>query len=110
MTVQRKMHKLSSAQNEILSELVEKLSRIEGVEAIALGGSYARGRARPDSDTDAGSFYCDDTAFAISEIRSVSAELDDEPDPVFTGLGEWGPWVSGGAWLTIRGQRVDFLY
>src|SRR5215813_5854012 len=21
----------------------------------------------------------------------------------------WGPWVNGGAWLTIAGQRVDFL-
>jgi hypothetical protein len=21
-----------------------------------------------------------------------------------------GPWVNGGAWLTIGGQRVDFLY
>ena len=22
----------------------------------------------------------------------------------------WGRWVNGGAWLTIKGQRVDFLY
>jgi hypothetical protein len=22
----------------------------------------------------------------------------------------WGPWVNGGAWLTIGGQRVDFVY
>lgn len=22
----------------------------------------------------------------------------------------WGPWVNGGAWLTVGGQRVDFLY
>jgi hypothetical protein len=24
--------------------------------------------------------------------------------------GGWGAWVNGGAWLTIEGQRVDFLY
>src|SRR5215813_10478485 len=22
----------------------------------------------------------------------------------------WGPWVNGGAWLTIGGQRVDLIY
>lgn len=22
----------------------------------------------------------------------------------------WGPWVNGGAWVTVGGQRVDFLY
>jgi hypothetical protein len=25
-------------------------------------------------------------------------------------LGGWGEWVNGGAWLTIDGQRLDFLY
>lgn len=104
------MHRLSSAQNAILSELVAKLSRIDGVEAIVLGGSYARGRARPDSDIDVGIYYLDDAPFAISEIRSISEELNDEPDPVVVDFGEWGPWVDGGAWLTIREQRVDFLY
>jgi hypothetical protein len=27
-----------------------------------------------------------------------------------TALYEWGPWVNGGAWLTVDGQRVDLLY
>ena len=27
-----------------------------------------------------------------------------------TDLGIWGQWVNGGAWLTIKGQRVDFIY
>src|SRR5262249_54854854 len=30
--------------------------------------------------------------------------------PVVAGFYEWGPWVNGGAWLTIGGQRVDFIY
>jgi hypothetical protein len=29
---------------------------------------------------------------------------------VVTDFYGWGPWVNGGAWLTIGGQRVDFLY
>jgi hypothetical protein len=27
-----------------------------------------------------------------------------------TALGEWGPWINGGAWLTVDGRRVDLLY
>src|SRR5205085_3213915 len=30
--------------------------------------------------------------------------------PVVTSFYEWGPWVNGGAWLTVGGQRVDFIY
>lgn len=104
------MHELSSVQKAILTRLVEELSPIDGIEAIALGGSHARGRARPDSDIDVGIYYRDDAPFSIAEIRSVSAGLNDRPEPVVAGFGEWGPWVDGGAWLTIRGQRVDILY
>jgi hypothetical protein len=35
---------------------------------------------------------------------------DDGPDPVVTEHGEWGPWVDGGAWLRVRGRRIDLLY
>ena len=24
--------------------------------------------------------------------------------------GDWGPWVDGGAWLTVDGTRVDWIY
>jgi hypothetical protein len=27
-----------------------------------------------------------------------------------TAIGEWGPWINGGAWLTVDGRRVDLLY
>jgi hypothetical protein len=27
-----------------------------------------------------------------------------------TALGEWGPWIDGGAWLVIDGTRVDWLF
>ena len=35
--------------------------------------------------------------------------INDTAGPVVTNFYEWGPWVNGGAWLTIAGQRVDFL-
>jgi hypothetical protein len=36
--------------------------------------------------------------------------VNDTAGPVVTDFYGWGPWVNGGAWLTIGGQRVDFLY
>ena len=35
----------------------------------------------------------------------------DEPAPAqVTEVGGWGPWIVGGGWLTIGGQKVDLLY
>lgn len=104
------MQALSASQKTILSEVVDALSGIDGVQAVALGGSHARGLARPDSDLDVGIYYRAGAPFSVATVRSIAAELNDAPDPVVTDIGEWGPWVDGGAWLTIRGQRVDLLY
>ena len=27
-----------------------------------------------------------------------------------TPVGGWGPWIVGGGWLSVRGQKVDLLY
>lgn len=78
--------------------------------AIVLGGSHARGRARPDSDLDIGLYYDNATTLNVAAIAAVAGELNDTPDPVVSELYGWGRWVNGGAWLTIEGQRVDFLY
>lgn len=78
--------------------------------AIVLGGSYASGDQRSDSDLDIGLYYREDQLLDIEHIRTIAARLNDTPDPVVTPLGGWGPWVNGGAWLTIQGQRLDFLY
>lgn len=94
----------------IVTDLVSALVEIDGIEAIVLGGSYARGRARPDSDIDLGILYRDSRTFSIDRIRELAQFVDDTGSPVVSGYYEWGPWVNGGAWLTIGGQRVDFLY
>ena len=75
-----------------------------------LGGSYARGRAQPGSDVDLGLFYSEPAPFSIQSIRELAEVVNDAPGPVVTDFYGWGPWVNGGAWLTIGGQRVDFLY
>jgi predicted nucleotidyltransferase len=82
--------------------LVEQVARVPGVVAVTLGGSRARGVARPDSDWDIGLYYRGsiDTA-AIRELGYTGHVT--EP-------GEWGRIVNGGAWLEIYGERVDLLY
>jgi predicted nucleotidyltransferase len=81
------------------------------VAAVALGGSWARGEARPDSDVDLGLYYCPGVPPNIEGLRRLAKELDDRhlPDLV-TEIGEWGPWINGGGWLRVAGRPVDWLY
>lgn len=94
----------------LLQRIVHQLEQVRGLKAIVLGGSYASGSQRPDSDLDIGLYYHADQPLDIAHIRSIASTLNDASDPVVTDLGGWGTWVNGGAWMTIEGQRVDFLY
>jgi hypothetical protein len=93
-----------------IAEIVADLRAVDGLVAIVLGGSWAAGRARSDSDVDLGLYYRARAPLDIDGVRRVAERLNDTPNPVVTPLGGWGPWVNGGSWLTIKGQRVDFLY
>jgi hypothetical protein len=93
-----------------IEEIVSELSRVDGLVAVVLGGSWAAGRQRPDSDVDLGLLYRANRPLDVAAIKRVAARLNDTPDPVVTPLGGWGQWVNGGAWLTIQGCRTDFLY
>jgi hypothetical protein len=75
-----------------------------------LGGSYARGRARPGSDIDLGILYSEASPFSIGNVREFAEAVNDDAGPVVSDFYEWGPWVNGGAWLTVGGQRIDLLY
>ena len=41
----------------VLVEAVERLRWVDGVAAVVLGGSYARGTQHPQSDIDIGIYY-----------------------------------------------------
>jgi hypothetical protein len=94
----------------LLQQMVDRLKLVHGLRAIVLGGSYASGSERPDSDIDIGLYYDENQLLDTDQIRSIASLLNDAPNPIMTDLGGWGTWVNGGAWLTIGGQRVDFLY
>jgi predicted nucleotidyltransferase len=95
-----------------LSEMVAgHLGEIGGVEAVALGGSWAREEAHPDSDVDLGIYYHPENPPRIADLRLLAREMDDRHPPnAVTDFGEWGPWINGGGWLIIEGRRVDWLY
>lgn len=90
-------------QDEQLQAMAERLASVPGVVAVVLGGSRARGLHRPDSDYDVGLYYRG--ALDIAALRAIAGGAGE----VFE-RGDWGPWVDGGAWLTIDGVRVDWIY
>src|SRR5207245_2556777 len=89
--------------DELEQHVVEKLSTIKSIEAIALGGSRALGTAGADSDWDFGVYYR--SALNTAAIRDIGWE-----GQVFE-PGDWGGGVfNGGAWLHVDGRKVDLIY
>jgi predicted nucleotidyltransferase len=88
-----------------VATLATDLAGLAGTVAVVLGGSRATATHRPDSDWDLGVYY-----------RGSQRPLD--PDDVsrlgheghVSELGEWGPIVHGGAWLTVDSTPVDVLF
>lgn len=96
---------------DILNIVVARVSKIEGVLAIVLGGSRARGTADERSDIDLGIYYDGTHPFSTAALGAAAQELDDRhSENLVTSFGDWGPGVNGGGWLEIRGHHVDFLY
>jgi predicted nucleotidyltransferase len=99
-----------AAKQEFLQRTVDTVAGLEGVAAIVLGGSYARGTHHVHSDLDLGLYYSEAAPFSIAEIQRVARQCSDGTPPVVTDFYEWGPWVNGGAWIQTPVGKVDFLY
>ncbi len=96
---------------ELAARVADRLAGIPGVVAVALGGSVATGTDDEDSDLDLGVYYRPESCPAVGDLRALARELDDShAADLATDFGEWGPWINGGAWLTVEGRRVDWLY
>lgn len=94
----------------LLSRILELLTPIPGVQAVVLGGSCARGAARPDSDYDIGIYYHEAEPFQIAEIRRAAAAHSGDSQQTVTDFYGWGPWVNGGGWIHTPAGKVDFIY
>lgn len=97
--------------HDLAASIAQRLGGVEGVIAVALGGSSATSSADGESDLDLGLYYYPSTVPSRDALNHLAAELDDANAAApFTHPGEWGPWVNGGAWLTVGGTRLDVLY
>lgn len=94
---------------QIVRAVSDALALTPGVVAVVVGGSYARGVARPDSDVDLGVYYDPAAPFHIEAITRIAQAFATQP-PTVTGFYEWGAWVNGGAWIQTATGKVDLLY
>jgi len=94
----------------LAQEIASRVAALDGVLAVALGGSAGRGLADERSDLDLALYYDPARPFSVAELAALAAELDDRHAPEVVSFGDWGPWINGGAWTRIRGTKVDLLY
>ncbi|MCA1509748.1 nucleotidyltransferase domain-containing protein [Bradyrhizobium sp. NBAIM01] len=93
----------------LLTRLTSVVADVPGVQAVVLGGSRARGRAHAASDYDIGLYF--KSALDIGRLLAAAKTIADDPAATtVTPVGEWGPWIVGGAWLSVGGCKVDLLY
>jgi hypothetical protein len=95
----------------LLQAITPVLAGVPGVTAVVLGGSRARGVANATSDYDLGLYFRHDAPLDVGALaRALTPLVDDPPGAAVTPIGEWGPWIVGGAWLKVGGRKVDLLY
>jgi hypothetical protein len=95
----------------LLERVSPALAAVPGVVAVSLGGSRATGAAHASSDYDIGLYFRERVGLDVTRLLEVAKGLVDEPAATqVTEVGVWGPWIVGGGWLTIGGQKVDLLY
>jgi len=68
--------------SELIESIIDKLKAVDGLQATVLGGSWASGTQRADSDIDMGLYYNADYPLDIQQVRNIANEFNDLPDPV----------------------------
>jgi hypothetical protein len=95
----------------LLTRLTSAFAEVPGIAAIVLGGSRARGNAHAASDYDIGLYFTAAAPLDTGQLLAAAKAIADNPAATsVTSIGEWGPWIVGGAWLSVAGHKVDLLY
>jgi len=97
--------------SDLAAAIAGRLAEIPGIVGVTLGGSWATGVADAEADVDLGLYYDPAQRPSRAALDAVAHDLDDRrPTAAVTAFGDWGPWVDGGAWLTVGGWRVDWIF
>jgi predicted nucleotidyltransferase len=72
---------LMEAIEPLLQQVMGRLVAVDGIQAVVLGGSWASGTQRPDSDVDLGLYYDPSRPIDIPALRAVAEALNDTPNP-----------------------------
>jgi len=72
---------LTHFQIALLDTITFDLANIPGVTAVVLGGSYARGTARPESDIDVALYYAESSPPEIEAIRRCAEKISIQNHP-----------------------------
>ena len=72
---------------ELATEVAARVGALDGVVAVALGGSLARGREDAQSDVDLGVYYDPARPFPVDQLRALASQLDDRHAPEVVGVG-----------------------
>ena len=96
---------------EIAASIASHLGEIEGVAAVALGGTWAERDTQLEADIDLSIYYHDESRPNIKAMRALALELNSflSADTV-TDFWQQGPLLNGGAWLWVEGRRVNWQY
>lgn len=108
----RTWHESNTMTHELVfaQSLLDALRQVNGIDGVVLGGSRARGLHSPDSDVDIGIYYGASAPLDLDALNRVAQQFDDaHATSLVAAPGGWGPWVNGGAWMTIAGIHVDFI-
>ncbi|MGE5654767.1 MAG: nucleotidyltransferase domain-containing protein [Bacillota bacterium] len=92
-----------------LDRVTRTIAQVDGVKAVALGGSHSRGEADQHSDYDIGIYYWGDQLDLQALDQAVRSLDDGHRDGLLNPPGAWGRWINGGAWITVDSVPVDIL-
>jgi hypothetical protein len=94
----------------VVELLIPRMWEVGGAKAVSVLGGGTNGIARGDADLEVLCLYRDAQPLDTDALRVALDSVNDTVGPVVTDLGGWGPWMNGGAQLTVGSYRIDLLY
>ena len=93
-----------------LSNLVDIIKSVDGVKSIVASGSYSLDLSDNMSDVDLIIFYDECNPINVKGLNSILCSIGDFKNPIVSQIGDWDPFLNGGAWFVYQGTNIDLYY